>query len=210
MITLPTTTKAILFDLGGVLLNLQLHKTFTAFEQLGLYNFSKEFDSYSGSPFIEQFEEGKITSEQFVETIKSRCNPNTTTAQILTAWNAMLGEFPLKKLALLQQLAKQYKLLLYSNTNALHVAHLHLYYNNLFGNNTMQHLFEKMYFSNEVGIRKPNPEGFTFILNEQHLEPNQVFYIDDGSMHIAAAKALGLHTYLTPQNADLIVKGFND
>ncbi len=201
MISIPKGTKAIIFDLGGVLLNLNMHKTFEAFDALGFKNFHTHFDSYSGSQFIEDFEEGKITSEEFILIIKKHCTNGTTTAQILEAWNAMLGELPIEKFAFLQSLKRNYKVFLYSNTNALHIHYFHPYYNKKFGENAFQKCFSKIYYSFEFGIRKPHKEGFLKIMKEQNLLPNQIFYIDDGAAHIATAKALGINCLLWKMNA---------
>jgi glucose-1-phosphatase len=200
---IPENITAIIFDLGGVLLDLDLQKTFDAFEALGFNGFDQHFDSYSGSPFIETFEEGKMTNEAFIATVKTYCNEGTTTEQILTAWNAMLGPLQPQKVELLQQLKKQYKLFLYSNTNALHVAHLHLYYNTTFGSETFRNMFEKIYYSNELSIRKPNASGFLKIMEEQNLQAQNTLFIDDGKMHIASAKDLGLVTIQWIQNEDI-------
>ncbi len=200
---IPQNITSIIFDLGGVLLDLDLQKTFDAFEVLGFTGFNQHFDSYSGSPFIELFEEGKMTNEAFIATVKTYCHKGTTTEEILTAWNAMLGPLQPQKVELLLQLKKQYKLFLYSNTNALHVAYLHQYYNTTFGNATFRNMFEKIYYSNEFGIRKPNTEGFLKILTEQHLLPENTLFIDDGKMHIAAAKGLGIQTLQWIQNEDI-------
>lgn len=200
---IPSGCTTLLFDLGGVLLNLNLQKTYNAFAALGYTNFSTHFDSYSGAPFIETFEVGVLSNEQFINTCITQCYKGTTTTQVLHAWNEMLGDFMHHKLALLQQLSKYYKILLYSNTNALHVAHLHQYYNHTFGTNTVQNVFTKIYYSNEIGIRKPNAEGFVLIMEEQQLQPQQIFYIDDGAMHIATGKQLGMHTLLWQQNDDI-------
>lgn len=203
MFSLPLPTKAILFDLGGVLLDLHMEKTFAAFAKLGFAGFEKHFDSYSGSPFIELFEEGNMTPDEFIQTIKTYCTPDTPTDKILDAWNAMLGNVSKEKVTMLQQLQKKYRLFLYSNTNALHVAYLHRYYNHLFGNGVFQQCFSKIYYSHELGIRKPQEAGFLKIMEEQQLKPEEIFYIDDGAMHIATAKKLGLHCLHWKMNNDI-------
>jgi glucose-1-phosphatase len=201
MIQIPNGTKALLLDLGGVLIDLHLQRTFDAFHQLGFLRFEQHFDSYSGSPFIEIFEEGKMSNDDFIATLKKHCKPDTTTDQILTAWNAMLGDVPQEKFRQLQQWSKEYKVFLYSNTNALHVAHLNLYYNLTFGENVFQNCFTKMYYSQELGIRKPHKEGYLKIMEEQQLQPQDIFYIEDGTMHLATAQSLGLQCLLWKQNA---------
>jgi putative hydrolase of the HAD superfamily len=197
---IPKNCNALLFDLGGVLVDLNLQKCYDAYAQLGFLDFQKHFDSYSGSPFMENFEEGKITKETFIETIKENCKSGTTAQEIITAWNAMLGDLPFEKMNQLLEWKKKYSLFLYSNTNALHVAFLNAYYDNRFGKNVFNNVFDKIYYSHEIGIRKPNKNGYLQILEEQQLAPQEIFYIDDGSKHIATAKELGIQCILWKQN----------
>jgi glucose-1-phosphatase len=91
-------------------------------------------------------------------------------------------------------MSQEYKVFLYSNTNAIHVAHLNLYYNRTFGENVFQNCFDKMYYSQELGIRKPHKEGYLQIMEEQQLLPNELFYIEDGKQHVATAKEIGIST----------------
>ncbi len=202
---IPSNCTTLLFDLGGVLLDINLQKTNEAFHQLGFQEFENHFDSYSGSPFIERLEEGNLSEEDFIETAKKYCNQNTTSQQIIDAWNALIGIVPLSKFELLKTLKKQYKILLYSNTNAIHVAFLNNYYNSTFGENEVQQSFDKIYYSHELKIRKPHKEGFLQILKEQNLLPEEVFYIDDGAMHIATAKSLRIQTLLWKKNAPFTI-----
>jgi putative hydrolase of the HAD superfamily len=191
-INIPGHTKALLLDLGGVLIDLQMHRTYEAFDCLGFKNFDQHFDSYSGSTFIEAYEEGKSSSEEFLSCLLNKCNPGTTTAQVIAAWNALLANVPFEKYAQLNKWNKQYDLYLYSNTNALHVAHLNQYYNQRFGVGKFQGLFKKIYYSHELGIRKPSEAGYLHIMKEQNLLPNELYYIEDGSLHFATAQRLGI------------------
>jgi glucose-1-phosphatase len=202
---IPKNCTTLLFDLGGVLLDIHLQKTNEAFALLGFKGFEKHFDSYSGSPFIESLEEGKLSVEEFIAIAKTYCYEGTTDEQIVSAWNALIGTFPKEKLELLEHLKKKYKIFLYSNTNAIHVDFLHKYYNNTFGENVVQNCFNYIYYSHELEIRKPHKEGFLQILKEQYLLPQEVFYIDDGTMHIATAKELGMQTRLWKQNDGMVI-----
>jgi glucose-1-phosphatase len=197
---IPENCTSLLFDLGGVLLDIHLQKTNEAFLAIGFQGFEKHFDSYSGSPFIETLEEGKMTNEEFIAIAKTYCNEGTTDEQIIIAWNALIGIFPKEKFELLQQLKKKYKIFLYSNTNAIHVAYLNNYYNTTFGENIIQNCFTKIYYSHILQIRKPNAAGFLQIMKEQNVRPQEIFYIDDGAMHISTAKDLCIQTQLWKQN----------
>jgi glucose-1-phosphatase len=203
-IEIPEGITTLLLDLGGVILDLHLKNTYTAFEKLGFHHFHQHFDSYSGSNFIENFEEGKITAQEFIATIKNYCNPNTSTTQIIASWNAMLGELPVHKFEMLQHVKEEFQIILYSNTNEIHVEYLNQYYNQTFGYQKVQNIFDHIYYSQELGIRKPKSAGFEKIMANHNLKPEEIFYIDDGKQHIATAKLLGINTLLWKQNESFL------
>ncbi len=203
-ITIPEGKKAILLDLGGVLLDLKMQNTFDAFAQLGCTDFYQHFDSYMGTAFIEDFEEAKISEAAFIETLKQYCAPTTTHVQVVKAWNAMLGTLPKHKLAQLQIWKTQYQIFLYSNSNTIHAQHFFNEINQTFGINTFQNCFNKMYFSFDLKIRKPKTEGYLHIMEEQHLQPHEIFYIEDGKMHAATAQSLGIETLVWQMNESFI------
>ena len=106
----------------------------------------------------------------------------------------MLLDLPEKRLALLLSLKSKYKLFLLSNTNAIHIKAI----SNQLGNTQWKdfcNLFDKMYLSHEIGVRKPSIEAFQFILKQQKLNPNEVLFIDDSPQHIEGAKKLGINCY---------------
>jgi putative hydrolase of the HAD superfamily len=110
------------------------------------------------------------------------------------AWNAMLLDLPENRLAVIQSLKKEYSIYLLSNTNAIHISAIKKYlgesaYTNFYN------LFNKVYYSHEIGFRKPNKEAFQLILKENNLKANEVLFIDDSPQHIQGAKKLGIKTY---------------
>jgi glucose-1-phosphatase len=187
--------KNILFDLGNVLLPLHMHRTYDGFAALGIPAFQSLFDSYSGEPFIEQFETGHISEAQFTGELLQRCRPGVTVEQVIIAWNAMLDSFNPANASLLQQLAKHHRLFLFSNTNSIHYRHFQQDFQRQTGLPSLEVLFEKPYFSHLFGHRKPNPEGFLTILAENGLTASETLFIDDGAIHIATAKQLGFQCY---------------
>jgi glucose-1-phosphatase len=190
-----TPVKNIIFDLGGVLLTLHINLTYEGFAALGVPDFKGLFDSYQGAPFIEQFETGHLTETQFIQAAQQYCRPGTTSLQVITAWNAMLGHFGEEKVLLLRQLSAQYRLFLFSNTNSIHYRLFQQRFSHQTGLPNIDVLFEKAYFSHLFGYRKPQPEGFLTIAAQHNLLPAETLFIDDGAIHIEAARQLGFQCF---------------
>lgn len=191
--------RHIIFDLGGVLLNLDYKATENAFIAAGVTNFAELYSQLQQSHLFDQWETGKIGREEFIAAMRAASEPALTEQQVLEAWNAMLYDFPLRRLQILQQLRNHYDLFLLSNTNEIH--------EEVFNNRLMQDhgfsniglFFDKSYMSHRVGLRKPMPEIFQLVLDENGLDPAATLFIDDSPQHIAAADKLGIRTiHLTP------------
>ena len=110
------------------------------------------------------------------------------------AWNAVLLDFPLYRLEFLQLLSKKYRLFLLSNTDAIHIETFENKVGASFYGDFYQ-CFEKVYFSFEIGMRKPDPETYLSILNKHQLQAKNTLFVDDKEENTAAAKALGIHVW---------------
>ena len=182
--------KIIIFDLGGVILNISYQNTIDSFKKLGVTNTGNFYSKKTQSHIFNLIEIGKITAEQFLNNLQELTD-NATIPEVKDAWNSMLLDFPENRLDLLNTLKNEYKLILLSNTNSIHINTIR---NNL-GKTQWKsfcNLFDKMYLSHEIGIRKPNIKAFQFILKQQQLNPNEVLFIDDSPQHIEGAKKIGI------------------
>ena len=183
--------KNIIFDLGGVLLNLDMTKTLDAYKAMGIQNIESYFKIGHADSFFKLHETGDISDEEFIERIE-RLEGNTgTKAQILAAWNALLRDFPAKRVKYLQQLKSKYRLFLFSNTNALHHAHFQKAFKKDHGFE-MDELFEKAYYSHLVNLRKPDHASYQLVLDENNLLPHETAFIDDALINVEAANAVGI------------------
>ena len=190
--------KAIIFDLGGVLLNISYKNTITEFSNIGIENSSSFYSKKSQENIFNLLETGDISEEDFVSEIKKSCK-NASSKQILFAWNAMLLDLPENITPLLKKLKKDYSIFLLSNTNTIHVKQ----FKNILGDckyNEFFRLFNKIYYSHEIGLRKPNKKAFQIILEENNLNPKNVLFIDDSPQHIEGAKKLGIKTHHLLEN----------
>lgn len=184
---------AIIFDLGGVILNIDYQLTISAFEKLGFKNFNAQYSKMQQSGLFDNLEKGLITEKEFVSEIKKEIEP-ASPDDIVNAWNALILDFPPIRLELLQELKKEIKLFLLSNTNEIHLHAFNQILKKEFGQDSLLPHFDKLYLSHEINARKPDAEAFEIILKENNLKAERVLFIDDSPQHIAAAQKLGLHT----------------
>ncbi len=193
---MPTQIKNIIFDLGGVLLDVDYHKPVEAFEKLGAAGFEKVFTQASQAKFMSQFERGEISPSQFRKEVRKYLPEGISDEQIDQAWNSILGSLPEDRVVLLKMLKKKgYRLFLLSNTNSIHIKAFQRYMQDTFGPGLLEGIFEKVYFSSRVGMRKPTQKIFDFVLRENKLQREETFFIDDSEQHIKGAKKTGVQTH---------------
>jgi glucose-1-phosphatase len=186
-------TKAIIFDLGGVLLDIDYDKTTQAFEVLGVQHFNRMYSQAEANPLFQRLETGKIDPEAFCQEMMEYVPGISCEDDVVEAWNAMLLHFRKESIEEVKRLRKNYKIFLLSNTNSIHLQSFNKTYEETVGGNFID-LFDKGYLSHEIGHRKPDPEAYEFVLNENNLKPSEVLFIDDSIQNIEAADKLGLKT----------------
>ena len=187
--------KNIILDLGGVIYNIRYENIADAFRSYGLQEFEKHYVQAGQAAEIDLFEEGKITSEQFRNFIRSLASNTLTDLQIDNAWNAILIDVPEERLTLLKKLKNRYRIFLFSNTNEINCIEFVRFVTEKFGENIFETCFEKAYYSHTLGIKKPKQEAFRKICEEQNLLPAETLFIDDTERHIFGAQQAGLQTY---------------
>ena len=190
-----TDYKNIIFDFGGVILNLDYGLTIKAFEQLGVHDFETSYSQLDQVRLFDEFERGEISPERFRSGIREVLNLDISDAEIDTAWNAMLLDLPKERLALLQKLGADKRLALLSNTNAIHAKRFEAEMTAAHAIENLNPFFEKVYYSFEVGMRKPESRIFELVINELDFEPGETLFIDDSPQHIEGARSVGLGTY---------------
>jgi glucose-1-phosphatase len=187
--------KNIIFDLGGVIINIDYNLTAKAFEQMGISNFEQLFSQAKQSDLFDLYEKGKISSAEFREAIKKIIGSNYTDELIDKAWNALLLDIPPQRLQLLENVKSKYNTYLLSNTNDIHIETFNVYLKQTFDIPNLQAFFHKLYLSYKVGMRKPDAEIFELVLSENNLNPAETLFIDDSIQHIESAKKLGVQTH---------------
>ena len=193
-----TPVKNIIFDLGGVLINLNYQLTRKAFEDLGVEDFDAFYTQHKVNPLFENLEVGAIEPEAFYEALREATGLTLSNDQLETAWNAMLLDFPIERLLWLDQIKNKYNIYLFSNTNAIHYkAFTSIYAQTapLIGLNTdFNHFFKTAYYSHTLGQRKPELAAFEAVIQDAKLDPAQTLFIDDTISNIEGAQKAGLRT----------------
>lgn len=192
--------KNIIFDLGGVLLNINYQLTEQAFIKIGLSNFNDVYSKAKQTDFFDQFETGKISADFFRNELKKHLPINITNQEINAAWNAMLLDLPKERVELLLKLKNNYRTFLLSNTNEIHIDAFEQIYTTHYGNDLFEKLFERYYYSNRIGLRKPNINCFQHVIAENRLNPAETLFVDDSEQHIAGAIQCGLKAVHLKEN----------
>jgi len=193
---------AIVFDLGGVILNIDYQLPVKAFKALGIDDFSKHFSQAAQTKLLDDYETGRISSEAFVTEVSKFVKPTTTDVQIREAWNSILLDLPEQRLFCLEKAAENHRIFLLSNTNEIHIEAFNQYLLQSYSLPSLEPFFEKLYLSYEVGLRKPDKHIFEHVLSDAGLKPESTLFIDDSIQHIQSAAELGINTYYL-QNEDI-------
>ena len=191
----PKDYPNIIFDLGGVILNIDYQLTMKAFSELGVENVEEKYSQLNQTALFDEFERGEISPNQFREGMEIALGRQVTDNEIDSAWNAMLLDLPAERLQVLERLKKDKRLSLLSNTNAIHAEVFEKEMQRLHGIENLSRYFEKVYYSFEVGMRKPEERIFQLVVEEQGYNPQETLFIDDSPQHIEGAKKVGLKTY---------------
>ncbi|MDR2562385.1 MAG: HAD family phosphatase [Prevotellaceae bacterium] len=190
--------KNIIFDLGNVILNIDYWRTIDAFKSLGAADFESLYTPLAQKGFIDKMDKGMITPAEFRESLRSEVPAlrGVSDDNIDAAWNAMLLDLPKSRLDILTELRRNYSLFLLSNTNEIHVAHFDRIVDEVIPGKKMSDYFDKVYYSNETGMRKPDAEIYELVIRENGLKAEESLFIDDLQANIDGAKKVGLQTFL--------------
>ncbi|NBC83250.1 MAG: HAD-IA family hydrolase [Bacteroidetes bacterium] len=187
--------KNIIFDLGGVIMNINYHRTVDAFRDLGLPAIDEQFSQFHQLQFFSEYEIGEISSEKFRSEIRKLTDQKLSDESIDQAWNAMLLDIPPERLELLKQLKATYNTYLLSNTNDIHYNYFSNYLNKHFQIPEISGIFKQDYYSHTMGMRKPHPDIYLKVCGEQEISPDETLFIDDTLPNIEGAEKAGLKAY---------------
>jgi putative hydrolase of the HAD superfamily len=183
--------KNIILDLGGVLVDIEPQNTYKAFKRIFKPGVLVDIDWDNLPEVVTAMETGKWSKEKFKKTMLEACKPGVSASQMVDAWCAMLMEFRAPRVKMVEDLAKNYNVYLLSNTNVYHVSFFEKEFKYRF-HFPLKRLFKKVYYSNEIGLRKPDPKAFEYVLNDADLIAEETVMVDDRSENCEAAASLGM------------------
>lgn len=194
--TFPQNITSIVFDFGGVVMDVDLLRTVEAFVNMGVSGISAEETQVGSGTFFEENERGAFTREEFWQKLRERAPVlnQYSDEDLHKAWDALLGDFDPKRIELLRTLRSGYRIFLLSNTNEPHrETFLRRFAEQIGGD--MNALFEEAFYSDILGCVKPDHEIFEKVQEAAALVPAETLFIDDNPKNVAAARECGWHAY---------------
>jgi glucose-1-phosphatase len=201
--------KNIIFDLGGVILDLDVDKTYHQFAQLSSRPVVQLKAEAARHSFFNEYEQGSISDDNFRGELNSFLGSTVSDQQIDEAWNAMLGVLPLARVDLLKKIRGKFRIFLLSNTNNIHLHYFTKIAEDTLGASSWDNLFEKAYYSHLIRIRKPDAAIYTHVLNENNLRADQTLFLDDNLSNLQGAASIGIQTFHVT-HPDLIFALFHE
>ncbi len=198
---LDTKINTIIFDFGGVLLGLDKPACLKAFKDLGCDEIEYYLDNCRQQGFFLDFEEGKISNEEFFIQLKNLIGNKVSQQQIEHAYLQFLTDLPDYKLSLILDLHKKYKVILLSNINQFIYEHCKKKYFEKNGH-SITDFFDKVYLSYQLGICKPDEQIYHLMIEDANLIPQNCFYLDDGKANVEVATKMGFQCYCPKINED--------
>jgi len=206
---LVSTVKNLIFDLGGVILDLSVEQTLHSFADLSKLPKEEVHDRYLSAAGFLEYEKGLMSDDAFRDFVRETYAISASDQEIDDSWNAMLLGIPPLKLELLKKLQGDFRVFLLSNTNAIHVRYINDFLlPNLPEKRPLDTYFHKAYYSHQMKKRKPDADIFEQVLDENNLLPEETLFLDDYAVNIEGAKSLGIKTiHVTSPN--LILEYFH-
>jgi putative hydrolase of the HAD superfamily len=189
----------LILDLGGVIIDVDYERTARAFRELGVERFEEQFSKAKQTDLFDRFERGELSPAAFRDEVRRSLGPELKDRQIDACWNAMLGSIPAERMQLIEELRMRYRVFLLSNTNAIHVPAFMAIVAAESKIKDFRQEFDGCFFSNEMGLRKPEAAIFHRVLKETFATPERTLFIDDSIQHVEGARKAGL----TAEHLDL-------
>lgn len=191
----------LLFDFGGVLVDLDKQACLNAFSKLGIIDLEQYISNYAQSGIFLKLEKGQVSPEEFRNEIRKMTNKELSDAEIDNAWNSFLISIPEYKLDFLLELRKKYRVLMLSNTNAIHFEQRAQEEFSKRGKK-LEDYFDTCYLSYKLGMAKPDKDIFEHVLENEDAEAHQILFLDDGEKNIETARSIGFASYLVSLQED--------
>lgn len=187
--------KTIIFDLGGVIVDLDEQATVNAIINLTDGQADEVQKAYQEATFFKSYEKGLISDDTFRDEIRKLIKHQATDENIDKAWNAMLGNIPTERLELMNRLRENYRVMVLSNTNAIHEAAFNQTILEVSGKPDLTHFADTVFFSHELHLRKPDVDIYKKVIELSGIEPSEAIFLDDKLENLEGAQKAGLQTF---------------
>ena len=192
-----STVKALLFDLGGVVVDIDFSRALKAWSAHSLLSNEELADSFRFDLAYEQHERGQISSREYFEHFAFVLRLSASHRQIEDGWNAVFkGEFAETR-QLIQRARRTLPCYAFTNTNQSHMQ----VWSKLFPEVTTS--FDRVFASHLIGMRKPERSAFEFICSSVGCEPASILFFDDLDENVQAARKAGLQAVLVRSPKDV-------
>ncbi len=188
------TIRNIVFDLGGVILDIDIPRTFRAFASLTGTTEDSVRDKFNSAALFAQFETGRLDSPAFRSAVRDLAGMHLDDCVIDLAWNMLLLDIPVERVALIRRLIPRYRVFLLSNTSAIHMEEVRAIFRAGHGPGGIDELFEKMFLSYEMGVMKPDARIYREVLSGAGILPEETLFLDDNEDNVRGAAAAGIRT----------------
>jgi HAD superfamily hydrolase (TIGR01509 family) len=195
--------KNLIFDLGGVIIQLDIPATTRALARLAGYTDEEAIRRLAHKTFFHQYETGHLDDDTFLMRLADALEIGRQPEALAVAWNSMLLHIPAQALNTLRQLSRHYRLFLLSNTNEIHIREVHRRLYVTHGLPDFSSLFEGVYYSHRIRARKPEPAAYQHILQQHGLLAEETMFIDDNLENVTGAQAVGMRGFHFPANEPL-------
>lgn len=195
--------KNLLFDLGGVIMNLKRANCVRAFEALGMVDAVGQFGEYSQKGAFLNLEEGLIDVDTFHAEVRKMIPNDVTDEMIDNAFCQFLDGIPVHRMRALEEYRKTYKVFLLSNTNSIHInGRIKPYF--CADGKDLNHYFDGLVLSYEAKAAKPDPKIFEYAIKTLGIKPEETLFLDDSQKNLDAAAQLGFHTGLVAPGMEFV------
>lgn len=192
-----TTVEAIVFDLGGVLIEVDMEKPYRKILEMSPNKSPQLLEELKNIAY--QYEIGKVDDKTFLESIIDRAALDLRITEIEDIWNEMLGDLPDYVGDFLAKISREKRTFLLSNTNPIHIREVLKRFKKSNPSNSWENLFEKIFYSYEIGLHKPDKKIYQHVIECVKEAPGKILFIDDNYDNIIGARECGLQTlHLNP------------
>ena len=202
--------KNIIFDFGGVIIPIDTMAFAMEMQRMGCRDIKALHESLLAENVYMKFEKGQMETVDFRNRLRQGLDDQVSDERLDHAWNLIIGEIPPYRVEFLEQLGSTHRIFLLSNTNKIHYDYYQAQFSKSFNYPSLDSLFEKAYYSFKIGLYKPDPAIFEFVMKDSGLIPEETIFIDDYKINVEAAAQCGLKAIHLDEGMEVSELGSGD